>query len=110
MSHICDYCSRPCRPTDVDLGFISDLYKCDYHGAIIVLYAYQNSKHCYTQFRIKHKDAEYRITLVVADGSTRGFNFRIRGPAREVIFESDAKPNITPENAKEKLLTYLTFL
>lgn len=103
----CKYCNIKCRPINEN-G--SNMWQCDYHGAVVVRYLYVAPDKFTTCFIVPHKsDKYYMWFLPFSDEYKFSINKYERYLSNKSIVSLEFIPDITPENAINKLITYIMF-
>ena len=105
----CTFCQKLTRPCEDDVQIAYQVYRCDYHRYVVKYYLDFVGNHCETT--IFYQDYLVNFHMPEPDFGTE-FTIQYRQPNTrpKTILTLPFHPNITPENIKDKLPTYLTFL
>ena len=108
----CTFCQRLTRPCEDDVQISYVVHRCDYHRYVVKYYFLYNlsSTQDHVETTIFYND--YRVIFYMPE-SNHGAEFTIQHKSNykfTTILTLPFHPDITPENIKDKLPIYLTFL
>lgn len=104
----CKYCDIKCRPINEN-G--SNMWQCDYHGAVRVRYLYLGEDRFTMAYLILYNNKSYYMWFLPFNDNIKFRIDKINPPPKtsETIMSLDFVPNIKPEEAASKLITYMMF-
>jgi len=104
----CNFCNKKCRSIDLNVGSSRSL-QCDYHGAVVVYYLLNSNEELISYiFKMSLNDKKYWMQFVPNGVVKFKIDITESGKTKNVI-SLEYMPNIKPEDAQKKLLTYITF-
>jgi hypothetical protein len=110
----CTFCQKLTRPCEDDVQINYVVHRCDYHRYVVKYYFLYDrqiaGKTSHVETTIFYHD--YRLNFHMKEACfEEEFNIQHKGANKfKTILTLPFHPNITPENVKEKLPLYLTFL
>lgn len=121
ISFYCIYCQQSCIPSNREIseGYCSNLYECLNHpGYVAFSVSYIDQKLNGISMYSSYKDKDYKIQLYYPSYFSPNaiikiepnYYFDIYSPDDGLVLSTTRHPiNITPENVKDKLPTWLIF-
>lgn len=105
VCYTCFFCKR-------EMGFSVNRMEAYFCNDCNMIYVYNEDKRLLGHgFIVKHRNKEYRMILKNNPHAKVQFYISVNDPPEGNVLELDIQPtNITPQNAKDKLETYLAFM